>query len=540
MAGKKGRIIRSKFDLMTKVELEELLRERKTASAEHEAKRTKPVSKEWKKEKDRLHRQLKYLEQKIANHEDRQVYLLQNLPGYMTAGVEAARSNDSTSNHTETQDTNVNGGESHEHVDMRISNDSTSNHAETQDTNVNGDESHEHVGKRISKYDRMSKVELEELLREMKTASAEHEAKRTKPVSKEWYREKNRLHTQLKYLGKAIEDYDQRQVLLRKIKPVYMLNHGNNAIISSGVVSIEQTVVGAARYNDLNSVESGVVRNEETVVEAAKTNNLNSIEVETDRVKNTMHFHLSKYFICDSLTSENRMKLINDANRHDRARFALGNKSELDPIKLNIYDQHTSEIRRLFKMLKMEKEAEEEEIINAMVATGDPNALLFMQYNSAVSGMSMMHHDVLDESFELDDESMSLRQAILDAKSIPDDSSYKPNPVLVRYWYQTYICRVYEKQSELCRECFDNYHVPMADLLADRLQREAGVTPTRSRNKKNSLIRLKNERHSDSFLMESFHREYESVIRSATVLSLINTNGDTDDCELPIFLCNEE
>ena len=161
MAGKKGRIIRSKFDLMTKVELEELLRERKTASAEHEAKRTKPVSKEWKKEKDRLHRQLKYLEQKIANHEDRQVYLLQNLPGYMTAGVEAARSNDSTSNHTETQDTNVNGGESHEHVDMRISNDSTSNHAETQDTNVNGDESHEHVGKRISKYDRMSKLELQ-------------------------------------------------------------------------------------------------------------------------------------------------------------------------------------------------------------------------------------------------------------------------------------------------------------------------------------------------------------------------------------------
>jgi hypothetical protein len=23
-------------------------------------------------------------------------------------------------------------------------------------------------------------------------------------------------------------------------------------------------------------------------------------------------------------------------------------------------------------------------------------------------------------------------------------------------------------------------------------------------------------------------------------LSLINTNGDTDDCELPIFLCNDE
>ena len=80
----------------------------------------------------------------------------------------------------------------------------------------------------------------------------------------------------------------------------------------------------------------------------------------------------------------------------------------------------------------------------------------------------------------------------------------------------------------------------MADLLADRLQKEAGVTPTRTRNKKNTSIRLKNERHSDSFLMESFHREYEIVIRSATVLSLINTNGDTDDCELPIFLCNDE
>jgi hypothetical protein len=80
----------------------------------------------------------------------------------------------------------------------------------------------------------------------------------------------------------------------------------------------------------------------------------------------------------------------------------------------------------------------------------------------------------------------------------------------------------------------------MADLLADRLQKEAGVTPTRSRNSKLQLIRLKNEKHNDSFLIESFHREYEIGIRSATVLSLINTNGDTDDCELPIFLCNDE
>ena len=519
MAGKKA-IHRSKYDLMTKVELEELLRERKTAFTEHEATRKKPVSKEWQKEKNKLTYGITSLEQIITNHEDRRVYLMQNLPGNMTAiarneqtGVEAARSNDSTSNY-----------------------------AKTQDTNVNGDESHVHVDKRISKYDRMTKVELEELLRERKTAFTEHEATRKKPVSKEWIRERSRLYENLKNLGIAIQDYDQRQMLLRKMKPVYMLNHGNNAIITSGVVRNEQTAVEAAKTNDLNSVESGVVSNEQTVVEAARYNNLNSVEsgVETDRVKKTVQFHLSKYFICDSLTSENRMKLINDANEHDRARFALGNKSELDPINMNIYRQHTIEIDRILKRMKMEKEAEEAEIINAMVATGDPNAVLFMQYNTAVSGMSMTNHDVLDESFELDDEYMSLRQAILDAKSIPDKSFYKPNQFLVRHWHQTYICRVYEKQSELCRECFHNYHVPMADLLADRLQKEAGVTPTRSRNSKLQSIRLKNEKHNDSFLIESFHRKYEIGIRSATVLSLINTNGDTDDCELPICLCNDE
>ena len=151
----------------------------------------------------------------------------------------------------------------------------------------------------------------------------------------------------------------------------------------------------------------------------------------------------------------------------------------------------------------------------------------------------MRDHGVLDESLELDDETMSLRQAILDSKVISDKSSYKPNPGLIAHWYQSYLCRIYKKQSELCRECFQNNRVPMADLLADRFKNEAGLTTTRDRNNKSKSDRKKSKRH-DSSLIESFHREYEIAIRSSAVMSLINTNGDTEDCELPIFLCNDE